>query len=133
MKDVLLTNHIPPLRKCLEVLIYRVKTLLFSNKCTDAFWLGNLKNRDLQVYCLNDFFYILNTLLITFVFIPVHSWFCISLYINIIFIYQLLYLRFSFLHKTKNKTSWRNMYWNFVDYGLHGVLKQNIWSFQYRF
>ncbi|XP_014669534.1 PREDICTED: Fanconi anemia group D2 protein homolog [Priapulus caudatus] len=48
MKDVSLTNHVPPLKKCLETLIYRVKALLFYNKCTDAFWLGNLKNRDLQ-------------------------------------------------------------------------------------
>ncbi|XP_070557572.1 Fanconi anemia group D2 protein-like isoform X2 [Ptychodera flava] len=48
LKDVSLTNHVPPLKKCLEVFVYRVKAMLAMHKCHDAFWIGNLKNRDLQ-------------------------------------------------------------------------------------
>ncbi|KAG1702372.1 Fanconi anemia group D2 protein [Nymphon striatum] len=47
-KDVTLTNHVPFIRKALETLLFRVKAMLAANKCMDAFWLGNLKNRDLQ-------------------------------------------------------------------------------------
>jgi Fanconi anemia group D2 protein len=44
-----LTNVVPLLKKCLEAFVYRVKAMLTMNKCLEAFWLGNLKNRDLQV------------------------------------------------------------------------------------
>ncbi|KAI8481783.1 Fanconi anemia group D2 protein [Branchiostoma belcheri] len=47
-KDVSLTNYVPLVKKTLEMFVYRVKAMLTMNKCLDAFWLGNLKNRDLQ-------------------------------------------------------------------------------------
>ncbi|XP_077977229.1 Fanconi anemia group D2 protein-like [Glandiceps talaboti] len=48
LKDVSLTNHVPPLKKCLEIFVYRVKAMLALHKCHEAFWIGNLKNRDLK-------------------------------------------------------------------------------------
>ena len=39
----------PALKKSLEVFIYRVKAMLTLNNCQEAFWTGNLKNRDLKV------------------------------------------------------------------------------------
>ncbi|XP_067854548.1 Fanconi anemia group D2 protein [Heptranchias perlo] len=47
-QDTSLTNHVPLLKKLLELFVYRVKAMLTINKCQEAFWLGNLKNRDLQ-------------------------------------------------------------------------------------
>ncbi|KAM4022289.1 Fanconi anemia group D2 protein isoform 2-T3 [Anomaloglossus baeobatrachus] len=47
-QDTGLTTHVPPLKKTLEMFVYRVKAMLVLNNCQDAFWLGNLKNRDLQ-------------------------------------------------------------------------------------
>ncbi|XP_008057843.1 Fanconi anemia group D2 protein-like isoform X2 [Carlito syrichta] len=43
-----LTKHVPLLKKTLELLVCRVKAMLTFNNCREAFWLGNLKNRDLQ-------------------------------------------------------------------------------------
>ncbi len=48
-KDVSLTNHVPLLKKALEAFVFRVKAMLALHKCQEAFWMGNLKNRDLQV------------------------------------------------------------------------------------
>lgn len=36
------------MKKSLEMLVYRVKAMLAMNKCSGAFWMGNLKNRDLH-------------------------------------------------------------------------------------
>lgn len=47
-QDTNLTKHVPLLKKTLELLVCRVKAMLVFNSCTEAFWLGNLKNRDLQ-------------------------------------------------------------------------------------
>ncbi|XP_069822588.1 Fanconi anemia group D2 protein [Dendropsophus ebraccatus] len=47
-QDTVLTTHVPPLKKMLEMFVYRVKAMLVLNNCQNAFWLGNLKNRDLQ-------------------------------------------------------------------------------------
>ncbi|XP_053326143.1 Fanconi anemia group D2 protein isoform X2 [Spea bombifrons] len=47
-QDTGLTHHVPLLKKTLELFVYRVKAMLVLNKCQEAFWLGNLKNRDLQ-------------------------------------------------------------------------------------
>ncbi|XP_056381247.1 Fanconi anemia group D2 protein isoform X2 [Hyla sarda] len=47
-QDTGLTTHVPPLKKTLEMFVYRVKAMLVLNNCQNAFWLGNLKNRDLQ-------------------------------------------------------------------------------------
>ncbi|XP_013394620.1 Fanconi anemia group D2 protein [Lingula anatina] len=48
VKDISLTNQVPPMKRCLELFVYRVKAMLTVNKCLEAFWMGNLKNRDLQ-------------------------------------------------------------------------------------
>ncbi|XP_044183012.1 Fanconi anemia group D2 protein-like isoform X2 [Acropora millepora] len=47
-KDLSLTNHVPAVKKCLETFVFRVKAMLALNKCHEAFWLGNLKNRDIH-------------------------------------------------------------------------------------
>ncbi|KAK4317245.1 hypothetical protein Pmani_011660 [Petrolisthes manimaculis] len=47
-QDTSLTTHVPPLKKCLEMLVFRVKAMLAINNCTNAFWMGTLKNRDLH-------------------------------------------------------------------------------------
>ncbi|XP_073087120.1 Fanconi anemia group D2 protein isoform X3 [Manis javanica] len=47
-QDMKLTKHVPLLKKTLELLVCRVKAMLTLNNCREAFWLGNLKNRDLQ-------------------------------------------------------------------------------------
>jgi len=46
---VALTNQVPMLKRSLEVFVFRVKAMLTVNKCLEAFWMGNLKNRDLHV------------------------------------------------------------------------------------
>ena len=48
LKDVSLTRYVPPLRKSLETFLFRVKAMLGANNCTDAFTIGNLKNKNLQ-------------------------------------------------------------------------------------
>ncbi|XP_015929151.1 Fanconi anemia group D2 protein [Parasteatoda tepidariorum] len=48
LKDVSLIKQVPFLKKSLEVFVFRVKVMLAVNKCEEAFWLGNLKNRDLK-------------------------------------------------------------------------------------
>ncbi|KAM8994581.1 Fanconi anemia group D2 protein isoform 1-T2 [Ara ararauna] len=47
-QDIGLTNHVPLLKKSLEQFVYRVKAMLAFNHCQEAFWMGVLKNRDLQ-------------------------------------------------------------------------------------
>lgn len=44
-----LTNHVPALKKSLELFVYRVKAMLTLHNCQEAFWIGNLKNRNLKV------------------------------------------------------------------------------------
>lgn len=48
-QDTSLTNHVPALKKSLELFVYRVKATLTLNNCQEAFWIGNLKNRNLKV------------------------------------------------------------------------------------
>uniref|UniRef100_A0A3Q3GXC8 FA complementation group D2 n=1 Tax=Kryptolebias marmoratus TaxID=37003 RepID=A0A3Q3GXC8_KRYMA len=47
-QDTSLTNHVPGLKKSLELFVYRVKAMLMLNNCQEAFWMGNLKNRNLK-------------------------------------------------------------------------------------
>lgn len=47
-QDTSLTNHVPALKKSLELFIYRVKAMLMLHNCQEAFWMGNLKNRNLK-------------------------------------------------------------------------------------
>ena len=51
--DASLATHVPPLRKLLEQFVFRVKAMLALNNNLKAFWLGNLKNRDLAGKELN--------------------------------------------------------------------------------
>ncbi|KAH9280255.1 Fanconi anemia group D2 protein [Echinococcus granulosus] len=53
-REARLTPLIPQTRKCLEAFVYSVKLLLAQNHCADAFWLGNLKNRDLAGQEIHD-------------------------------------------------------------------------------
>ncbi|KAG8230863.1 hypothetical protein J437_LFUL011503, partial [Ladona fulva] len=46
--DVGLTTHVPPVKRSLEQLVFRVKDMLLKNNCAVAFWVGNLKNKNLQ-------------------------------------------------------------------------------------
>uniref|UniRef100_A0A3Q3K5H2 FA complementation group D2 n=1 Tax=Monopterus albus TaxID=43700 RepID=A0A3Q3K5H2_MONAL len=48
-KDTSLTNHVPAIKKSLELFVYRVKAMLTLNNCQEAFWMGNLKNRNLKL------------------------------------------------------------------------------------
>ena len=47
-QDAVLGVYVPAAKKTLESLIYRVKAMLAANGCVSAFWLGNLKNKNLQ-------------------------------------------------------------------------------------
>ncbi|KAM7542885.1 hypothetical protein Aperf_G00000001331 [Anoplocephala perfoliata] len=53
-QEARLTPLIPQTRKCLETFVYSVKLLLSQNHCAEAFWLGNLKNRDLDGREIHD-------------------------------------------------------------------------------
>ena len=39
-KDMSLTANVPPLKKSMETLIFRVKAMLEANRCLTAFWIG---------------------------------------------------------------------------------------------
>lgn len=47
-RDTSLTGLVPPLRKSLELLLYRVKDMLQAHNADEAFTLGNLKHRDIN-------------------------------------------------------------------------------------
>lgn len=47
-RDTSLAVHIPPVKKIQELLLYRVKAMLAANGCASAFWMGNLKNKNLK-------------------------------------------------------------------------------------
>ncbi|XP_068568031.1 Fanconi anemia group D2 protein isoform X2 [Cebidichthys violaceus] len=47
-QDTSLTNHVPALKKSLELFVYRVKAMLSLNNCQEAFQIGNLKKRNLK-------------------------------------------------------------------------------------
>ena len=44
-RDVGLATSVPPLKRALETLLFRVKAMLHANNCLGAFWIGNLKHR----------------------------------------------------------------------------------------
>lgn len=48
MKNSSLISYIPQYRSIVETLIYRVKALLVANNCQQAFWMGILKNKNLD-------------------------------------------------------------------------------------
>lgn len=47
-KDTALMSKVPFVRQMLETLIYKVKAALASNNCSEAFWMGNLKNKNIH-------------------------------------------------------------------------------------
>ncbi|XP_013148682.1 PREDICTED: Fanconi anemia group D2 protein homolog [Papilio polytes] len=47
-KDTVLMSKVPYIRQLLETLIYKVKAVLVANKCSKAFWLGFLKNKNIH-------------------------------------------------------------------------------------
>ncbi|XP_041973620.1 Fanconi anemia group D2 protein [Aricia agestis] len=47
-KDTALMSKVPDMRQQLETLIYKVKAVLTANKCSEAFWMGNLKNKNIH-------------------------------------------------------------------------------------
>lgn len=47
-RDATLAAHVPAMKKTQEQLLYRVKAMLAANGCANAFWMGNLKNKDLK-------------------------------------------------------------------------------------
>ena len=49
MKDLTLTNQVPLLKRILEKFVLEVKAIFTGKGCVEAFWIGNLKNRDLKV------------------------------------------------------------------------------------
>eukprot|EP00731_Ephydatia_muelleri_P027407 Em0019g280a len=47
-RDTTLTNHVPKLKKSLEMFMFKVMEMLVHHDCQEAFSVGNLRNRDLQ-------------------------------------------------------------------------------------
>lgn len=47
-KDTALINNVPYVKQLLETLLYKVKAMLAANNCSEAFWMGNLKNKDIH-------------------------------------------------------------------------------------
>lgn len=47
-KDSALMSKVPLMRQLLETLLYKVKAVLAENKCSEAFWMGNLKNKNIH-------------------------------------------------------------------------------------
>lgn len=47
-RDAVLAAHVPAMKKIQETLLYRVKAMLAANGCANAFWMGNLKNKNLK-------------------------------------------------------------------------------------
>ena len=47
-RDAIMALQVPAMKRTLEQLLYRVKTMLAANGCSSAFDLGNLKNKDLK-------------------------------------------------------------------------------------
>lgn len=47
-KDTALMSKVPYMRQLLETLLYKVKAALAANNCSEAFWMGNLKNKDIH-------------------------------------------------------------------------------------
>lgn len=47
-KDITLAKIVPPAKQLTEKLLYLVKGMLVYNNSSDAFWMGNLLNRNLE-------------------------------------------------------------------------------------
>lgn len=47
-KDTSFVAYLPQMKLIMETLVYRVKAALSANNCSEAFWMGNLKNKNLQ-------------------------------------------------------------------------------------
>ena len=53
-KDVSLTSYVPQIRRELACLQFRVKAMLIRHNCSQAFWLGVLKNRNLEGHVIAE-------------------------------------------------------------------------------
>lgn len=47
IKNTAIIVQIPLLRETIAQLVYKVKGALAANKCSSAFWMGNLKNKNI--------------------------------------------------------------------------------------
>ncbi|KAJ0181389.1 hypothetical protein K1T71_003474 [Dendrolimus kikuchii] len=47
-KDTVLMSKVPFVRQLSEQLVYKVKAVLAASNCPQAFWMGNLKNKDIH-------------------------------------------------------------------------------------
>lgn len=47
-KDTVLMTKVPHVRQLLDTLVFKVKAALAANKCSEAFWMGNLKNKGIH-------------------------------------------------------------------------------------
>lgn len=47
IKNSAITVQVPLLRETIAQLVYKVKGALAANKCSSAFWMGNLKNKNI--------------------------------------------------------------------------------------
>ncbi|XP_045774207.1 Fanconi anemia group D2 protein homolog [Maniola jurtina] len=47
-KDKALLGKVPYMKQLLETLLYKVKAVLAANDCSDAFWMGILKNKNID-------------------------------------------------------------------------------------
>ncbi|KAJ1556316.1 hypothetical protein HK405_002373 [Cladochytrium tenue] len=48
LKQPLLLKYVPQLKRALETLLFEIKKMLSENNCLHAFWIGNLKQRNLK-------------------------------------------------------------------------------------
>ncbi|XP_039954173.1 Fanconi anemia group D2 protein [Bactrocera neohumeralis] len=48
LQNTAIVGQIPALRETVETIVFRVKALMTSNKCSSVFTMGNLKNKDLH-------------------------------------------------------------------------------------
>jgi len=66
VKDNALSNCLPNIRGILEALILKVKNVIVMNGCTDALFMGIMKNMDIKGDEIMSQVYLLSTLFIIY-------------------------------------------------------------------
>jgi len=66
IKDNALSNCLPNIRGILEALILKVKNVIVMNGCTDALFMGIMKNMDIKGDEIMSQVYLLSTLFIIY-------------------------------------------------------------------
>lgn len=66
VKDNALSNCLPNIRGILEALILKVKNVIVMNGCTDALFMGIMKNMDIKGDEIMSQVYLLSTLFILY-------------------------------------------------------------------